>query len=304
MPSPVSPGMATLGALMHLQQTKVESRSSGGPQYYFHDIPEYVKMYLRKHKACPVVLQTPYGLAKSPFVAVDRDHKLGKDGKPIPGKVGHDRIQQGSSEQSIGEEIRYWYNLDEGTDFERVDVEAIIHPEGHFILVPTQVKMRGQTRSKVIEKIHNPLSFHKDYQSKLWRKQIESRSKESPGELRWAADQIRRIVAGHYREGAKNILESDLLRAAGALSMIGMQLSPYLAKGYDCIDSTFVFKSLPQYSCPVEIKNRSRGFNYQITKYTKLPRAVVLCMEHNLVNPPEHIDIIELTVLADSLSTS
>ena len=96
---------------MHLQQTKAESRASGGPQYYFHDVPKPVKEFLRNRGACPVVLQTPYGIASSPFMAVDRDHKLGKDGRPVPGKVGHDRIQQGSGEHSIGEAIRYWYGI-------------------------------------------------------------------------------------------------------------------------------------------------------------------------------------------------
>jgi len=32
---------------MHLQQTKAESRASGGPQYYFHDVPKPVKEFLR-----------------------------------------------------------------------------------------------------------------------------------------------------------------------------------------------------------------------------------------------------------------
>lgn len=91
---------------MHLQQTKFESRSSGGPQYYFHNIPGPVKEFLRKRGACPVVLQTPYGIANSPFMAVDRDHKL-ENGKTVTGKVGHDRIQQAGGEQSIGEAIRY-----------------------------------------------------------------------------------------------------------------------------------------------------------------------------------------------------
>ena len=91
---------------MHLQQTKTGSRGSGGPQYYLHDLTEPVKEFLRKRGACPVVLQTRYGLAKSPFMAVDRDHKLSADGKPVAGKVGHDRIQQASGEQSIGESFR------------------------------------------------------------------------------------------------------------------------------------------------------------------------------------------------------
>ena len=28
-------------------------------------------------------------------------------------------------------------------DFERIDVEAVIHPDGHFILIPVAVLMRG-----------------------------------------------------------------------------------------------------------------------------------------------------------------
>jgi hypothetical protein len=73
-------------------------------------------------------------------------------------------------------------------------------------------------------------------------------------------------------------------------------------KGYDCVASQFTFGKLPIYPCPVEIKNRSQGFNYQIIKYPKLPRAVVLCMEHNFINSPDHIDFIELPTLAEYLS--
>jgi hypothetical protein len=52
----------------------------------------------------------------------------------------------------------------------------------------------------------------------------------------------------------------------------------------------------------VEVNKSSIGLNYQITRYAKLPRAVVLCMKHNIVNPPEHIDFIELPVLGEYLS--
>src|SRR5260221_8774597 len=92
---------------MHLQQTKVASRATGGPQYYFHDLPVFVKEFIRGHGACPVVLQTPYGIASSSFMAVGRDHKLGKKGKVVRGKVGHDRIQTASGSESIGEAIRF-----------------------------------------------------------------------------------------------------------------------------------------------------------------------------------------------------
>lgn len=286
---------------MHLQQTKVGSRASGGPQYYFHGVPSHVKDYLRRRGACPVVLGTPYGLAISPFMAVDRDHKLGADGKPMPGKVGHDRIQQGDGDQSIGEAIRYWYGIAGGQDFETIDVEATIHDEGHFILVPTAVKLRDRQRLLAFPRDRSPLSFHRDHQSKLWRDQIDAKRKESPGDLGWAASQIARVVADHSPERAKSILESDLLRTAGALSLLGLDLSAYLGTGYDCPDSQFAFAGLPMYPCPIEIKNRSKGFRYQISKYPKLPRAVVLCVEHDMVNPPEHIDIIELRTLADYL---
>ncbi|MBN1505826.1 MAG: hypothetical protein JW955_03215 [Sedimentisphaerales bacterium] len=286
---------------MHLQQTKAKSRVSGGPQYFFHALADHVKEFLRNRGACPVVLQTPYGIAHSAFMAVDKDHKLARDGKVVEGKVGHDRIQQAGGDQSIGEAIRYWYGIRAGRDFERIEVEVAIHPDGHFILVPTSVTLRRATRPKVLEKVIAPLSFHRDYQSKLWRQQIDLQRKKFPSDVAWAASQVRRVVSEHCAPTAKNILESDLLRTAGALSRLGLDLGPYLGTGYDCMDSTFQFLGLPMYTCPVEIKIQSKGFNYQVTQYPKLPRAVVLCMDHNFVNPPEHIDFIALPVLADCL---
>ena len=288
---------------MHLQQTKVGSRASGGPQYYFHEVPVFVKQFLRSHGACPVVLQTPYGIASSSFMAVGRDHKLAKNGKVVEGKVGHDRIQGADGKESIGEAIRFWYGLQTGSDFERVDLEAIIHPAGHFILIPTAVLMRGAKQPKTLEKISAPLAFHRDYQSKLWKKQIALKRKESAADISWAATQLKRIVDEHRHVNTQNVHEADLLRASGALSVLGVDLSLYLCKGYDCPLSKFRFGDLPQYTCPVEIKKRSKNFSYQITKYSKLPRAVVLCMKHDLVNPPDHIDVLELSALSDYLNS-
>jgi hypothetical protein len=115
----------TPAAQMHIQQTKAESRATGGPQYYLHGVPSHVKAFLRARGACPVLLQTPYGIARSSFVAVGRDHKL-SGGKVVAGRVGHDRIQ---GDQSIGEAIRYWYGLKPGHDFARVDLDVVIHKE-------------------------------------------------------------------------------------------------------------------------------------------------------------------------------
>src|SRR5437588_6071168 len=61
---------------MHLQQTKFESRESGGPQYWLQELPQHISGYLKREKACSVVLMTPYGPVETPFTAVDKDHKL------------------------------------------------------------------------------------------------------------------------------------------------------------------------------------------------------------------------------------
>jgi hypothetical protein len=282
---------------VHLQQTKVGSRSTGGPQYYFHNVDDPVKDWLRKRGACPVVLRTPYGIVGSPFMAVSQDRKLSAGGQLVRGGVGHDRIQGAGGRESIGEAIRRWYGLKKG-DFENIEVEVSIHKKGHFILVPTAVTMRGG-RTRVLERDHAPLTFHHDYQSRLWKDQIRKTRKESPSDVEWAASQIARVVAEH--RNAKGIHEVDLLRSAGALALLGLQLSPYLLKGYDCQRSEFRFLDLPEYQCPVEIKRQSKGFKYQMSRYKELPRAVVLCIDHDLRNPPEHVDVIELSSLARRL---
>jgi len=94
---------------MHLQQTKRASIETGGPQYYFHDLSDAVKTYLRAKGAVRVALITPYGATKTDYFAVSTDRKLNTQLKPVPGNVGHDRIQQGRAAQSIGEAIRFWY---------------------------------------------------------------------------------------------------------------------------------------------------------------------------------------------------
>jgi hypothetical protein len=287
---------------MHIQQTKLESRATGGPQYYFHSVPEPVKEFLRKRGACRVLLQTPYGIASSSFMAVGRDHKLSARGKVIPGRVGHDRIQAATGDESIGEAIRYWYGLKTEPDFERIDVEAVIHPDGHFILIPIAVLMRGAARPKTLEKVPAPLAFHRDYQSKLWKRQIAARRTQCSEHVSWAGAQIKRVVSEHGQVKPRNVHEADLLRTAGALSVLGLDLSLYLTKGYDCPKSVFSFSGFPPYVCPVEVKKRSSGFDYQITKYAELPRAVVMCVQHDLVNAPEHIDVLELSALAEYLS--
>jgi len=261
-----------------------------------------VKEFIRSSGACPVVLQTPYGIASTPFMAVGRDQKLGKKGKVVGGKVGHDRIQAASGRESIGEAIRFWYGLKSRPDFERIDVDIVVEPDGRFILIPTAVLMRGGKRPKTLAKVSTPLSFHHDYQSRFWKDQIALRRREAASDISWAGEQIRRVVEDHGHADTRNVHESDLLRTAGALSLLGLDLSLYLVKGYDCPNSRFHFSGLPPYPCPVEIKKRSAAFSYQVTKYADLPRAVVLCVHHDLPNPPAHIDVLELSALAQYLA--
>jgi hypothetical protein len=287
---------------MHLQQTKVGSRGTGGPQYYFHDVPEVIKDYLRRKGGCPVILQTPYGIASSPFMAVGRDHKLTANGRVVHGAVGHDRIQQAGATESIGEAIRRWYGLPQGYDFGRIEIEVSLHRDGHFIVTPTRAKLRGRAREIELEKANTPLTFTGRNPSIFWRRQIEHCLRTDRDSIKWARDEIGRVVSDHHNRDVSNLLESDLLRAAGALSKLGVKLGPYVGKSYDCDPSRFQFLKLLPYECPVEVKKESRGFRYQMLRYKPLPRAVVLCMDDNLVNPPDHIDVVELAELGRYLN--
>jgi|SRR5579863_650292 len=143
---------------MHLQQTKRDSIASGGPQYYFHDLSDPVLTYLRSRGAVRVALVTPYGGTKSDFFAVGKDHKLeGHDGEVVPGRVGHDRIQQGRASASIGEAIRHWYRLNTG-NFERIDVDVQI-VDDIFYVRPLRCKYASRPRTVDLPVIERPLTF-------------------------------------------------------------------------------------------------------------------------------------------------
>ncbi|MBI5715853.1 MAG: hypothetical protein HZC38_20835 [Chloroflexi bacterium] len=285
---------------MHLQQTKRGSRATGGPQYYFHDLTEPIKLYLRKKGAVSVALVTPYGATKSHFFAVSRDHKLGKGQKPEPGQVGHDRIQQGAAGQSIGEAIRSWYNLPNG-DFERVDVEIEVFDDA-FYITPTYYKLAQGRKQIPIRRVPNPLTFTHHYISPFWTQQLANVERNNKGIVRWSLEEICRVVTDHRpKSRVQHIQEPDLLRASGPLAHFGIKLSAYTGKGYDCAETSLQFLDYPAYTIPVEIKKRSRDFEYQEKKYGKeeLSRALVLCAFHDHEVMPKHIDVIELDALCD-----
>lgn len=282
---------------MHLQQTKRASRVSGGPQYYFHDLPESIKLYLRQKGTVPVALITPYGATKSDYFAVSAYHKLDSEMQATEGKVGHDRIQQGRASKSIGESIRYWYKLPPG-DFERIDIDIEIKDDV-FYLTPLAYKYAYKRKRSPVPRVHHPLTFTQAYQSPFWVQQIEYSDKKFPGIVQWSLEEICRIVKDHRSKATSpHVHENDILRASGPLNHLGIKLGPLVGKGYDCY-SEFLFLDYPSYLVPVELKKRSSGFKYQQKKYgkTELSRAVILCVRHDHVNLPGHIDVIELEAL-------
>ncbi|MDE0189804.1 MAG: hypothetical protein OXQ90_00465 [Gammaproteobacteria bacterium] len=280
---------------MHLQQTKKGSIKSGGPQYYFHELTESVSVYLRSKGAVPVALVTPYGATRSDFFALGKDHKLSRDGKVVPGKVGHDRIQQGAAGQSIGEAIRDWYRLRTG-NFDRIDLDVQVIDDT-FYVTPLRCRYTSKPHKSVaLPLVDRPLTFTTNYQSPFWRQQLAAVDRKL---ALWSLEEICRIVADH-RPSTKlrHIQEPDILRASGPLHHLGLKLGGFVGKGYDCL-SSFQFDRFPPYKVPVEVKRNSYGFNYQMQKYGKdlLSRAVILCAIHDHKHIPVNIDVIELDAL-------
>jgi len=283
---------------MHLQQTKRASRESGGPQYYFHDLTPEVRRHLRRKGAVHVALVTPYGATKSDYLAVAADKKLNKRNNPVPGQVGHDRIQQGYAEGSIGESIRDWYRLPPG-DFERIDVDIEIRDQV-FYVTPLICKYAGSAKSVNLPCIIRPLTFTKTYRSPFWLKQMATVAKDIPWLISWCKEEFQRIARDHYHPTwLPHIQETDILRESGPLKHLGISLGGFVGKGYDCL-TTFNFCDYPTYTIPVELKRNSDGFTYQMQKYGKneLSRAVLLCATQGRKVIPSHIDIIELEALA------
>ncbi|HZT60372.1 MAG TPA: hypothetical protein VFA21_17335 [Pyrinomonadaceae bacterium] len=284
---------------MHLQQTKKGSLGTGGPQYYFHNLDDHIRLYLRSKGAVGVALVTPYGATKSDYFAVSLDRKFDRGGNLVPGNVGHDRIQQGRAGESIGESIRMWYKLPAG-DFDRIGIDIDVKDEV-FYLKPHSYKFIGSKKECDIATLDKPLTFTKDYVSPFWLRQMSHVDKKQPGIVSWSLEEICRIVQAHKaKTKLAHIQETDILRASGPLRHLGVAIGGYVGKGYDCI-TEFTFLHYPAYTVPVEIKKNSRDFEYQQKKYGKdlLSRAVILCAVHDHKRVPKNIDVIELDAMCD-----
>lgn len=285
-----------------IQQTKIGSRRSGGPQYYLQGIGESLKHLLKARGACEVWLGTPYGVVQSGLMAVAADRVL-EDGQLRSGKVGHDRIQRQTASQSVGEQIKHWYNI--SAPGEPYHIEFLEHVyQQAFLFIPARIQFSLNGRPRNLPVDPQPLTFTMNHRSALIQTQVNSLRK-TPDVLKWVSHQIGRVIHDHLAAPCPYIKEEDLLRASGALSHLGIDLSAYCGKGYDCLTSTFTLGGYPTYSCAVEIKKVSSGFNYQILKHTNPARAAVLCMEHNpSFTPPAVVDVIELQALHKSLAES
>jgi hypothetical protein len=283
---------------VHLQQTKRESRKTGGPQYYFHSLTDAVKTYLRAKGAVRVAFVTPYGATKTDYFAVSENRKLDSRLRPVAGNVGHDRIQQGKAAESIGEAVRVWYSLPPG-DFETIGVDIDIIDDA-FYLTPISFKYAGRPKTKVIPRVDFPLTFTRRYVSEFWTQQLTRVNRKQPGIVSWSLQEICRVMQSHVPKPLEHVQEADLLRASGPLRHLGIALGGYVGKGYDCF-SDFTFLSYPAYSVPVEIKKRSQHFSYQQQKYGKelLSRAIVLCAVHDHIRMPKNIDVIELQAMCE-----
>ena len=151
------------------------------------------------------------------FETVSEAHKLDKDQKPVPGNVGHDRIQQGKAAESIGEAIRYWYGLPAG-QFERIDIEIDIIDDA-FYLRPTICKYAETSRSITLAKVERPLTFTRDYISPFWRKQLEGVKKKESRLLEWSVREICRVSKDHRPDSKlPYIQEQDLLSSIGTFA--------------------------------------------------------------------------------------
>lgn len=285
---------------MHLHQGKLGK--TGGPQYWLQDIPRHVSGHLERVKACPVLLQTPYGPVKTEFVALDPNHKI-VEGRAVAANAQHYRIQKGQSKISIGEAIRQWFALRTDAEFEQIEIDISFDKESRFILVPLRVKWRNIDRPQSLSATIGPLSFNSRHQSDFWKSQIERCRRTASDRLEWVGAQFKQFVHQRSQPRAKGADERDLLRLAGAFDCLGLKIGPYLKRGYDCPESVFTFLDLPPYPCPLEIKTRSYGFGYQVKSYDDLPRVVVLCLHHDLSHSPQHVDVIEAASLARYLSS-
>jgi len=188
-----------------IQQTRQESRKSGGPQYYLQGIEDSTRTVLHAYGMCEVWLGTPYGIIESGLVAVASDKVL--DGNKLrPGRVGHDRIQRRRADASIEGQIRHWYSLPDH-QIVRVEFAELLYKRV-LLLLPTRVRF-ATGRARALCYHSNPLTFTAHAQSPLLLEQIRACR-----DAAWVLAQLESVLRDHTN-GKPHVAESDLLRSSG-----------------------------------------------------------------------------------------
>lgn len=276
---------SSLPIMAWIEQTKKGSIKSGGPQYYLQDLNEHTHIVLARKQRCPVRLWTPYGVIDSGLVAVSSG----------VGKVGHDRVQSGGKVSSIADQIAHWYCLKRAS-IERIEFEDSLDRDA-FVVRPSYVKFFGQKARKTLYPDSNPLTLIEGRRSPLFMKNLATQSDFSKDCFPWIRDQIGSMVVEHQRQQL-NVDERDLLRASGALGMMGITLGMYRAKGIDCPDSRFRLCGYPEYPCPIEVEEKSSGFLATHHDAHRRQRVVLLCLTHDAAQVLQgYVDVIELREL-------
>jgi hypothetical protein len=269
-----------------IEQTKKGSRKSGGPQYYLQDLASNSRDLLRVRGRWPVRIWTPYGIVDSGLVAVSS----------AIGSVGHDRVQSGRAVPSVADQVAAWYRLDRN-DVERIEFADSFDRDA-FVICPTYVQFFGRKRRLTLQKDAHPLSVIAGHHSAVIGEHLGMLRQREARLLKWAGNELDLIV-GEHEVSRRDVDERDLLRASGALAVVGIRLGPYRVRGIDCPDARIGLCGYPSYPCPVEVEEASSGFLAQHHEAHRATRVLVLCMRHTAREIlRDYVDVVELRELS------
>ncbi|MGH9202036.1 MAG: hypothetical protein ACRD2A_12475, partial [Vicinamibacterales bacterium] len=210
------------------------------------------------------------------------------------GSVGHDRVQSGGRVLSVAHQIAHWYRLTR-TNIERIEFDDSFDRDS-FVIRPSYVKFFGRRHKQTIYPDSLPLTLIPGHRSRALTAHIRGSALSAQCRA-WVERQIAQMVAEHQR-ASPAVDERDLLRASGALSKLGINLGMYRRSGIDCPDATFTLNRLPEYSCPVEVEERSSGLLAAHHAPHRRQRLVLLCMFHDAHEVLRgYVDVLELREL-------
>ena len=172
-----------------------------------------------------------------------------------------------------------------------------------LILKPHTVSAGGGKRLIQLRTSSEPLSFHRSTHGALWLRQLRRVHGRRPELFVWAASQLKDLVDQYGKGTGRSVCSADLLKAAGALEIIGMKLGNRIAENRRWRLASFHFHRMPHYECPVEAVVRSTQHRRDRHDAARYPRLVILCFKHDGSYLPEYVDVVELRDLAEAMQT-